>query len=270
MDEAFSALDVLSAENLRGELLDLWLSRRMPTRAILLVTHSIEEAILMADRVIILQANPGRIVARYPVSLPHPRDRQSPAFVARVDEVYRILTGGVEARGWRRLRLAQEARETLTLPVASISAVTGLLELVSDRGGRDDLYRLGEDLLMEVDDLLPLTRAAQILGLAEVAFGDFVITERGRAFANADVEGRKEMFREQVRTLPPVQRIVSVLTAKSDHTMDEEFFLGILERDFSPEEARRQLQVAIDWGRYAELFSYDSDNRRLFLEEPEG
>src|SRR5579875_1312122 len=181
MDEPFSALDFLTAENLRSELLDWWLDRRIPTQAILMVTHGIEEAVFMADRIVILSKNPARVVADLAITLPHPRNRKSPEFIALVDQVYKIVTGWDEvepaAAAPAEPRDGGDAARLKPLPTGHLSMLTGLLELVADRGGRDDLYHLGSELLLEVDDLLPVTDTAELFHLAEVHEGDLILTE---------------------------------------------------------------------------------------------
>jgi NitT/TauT family transport system ATP-binding protein len=271
MDEPFSALDFLTAENLRSELLDLWLDRRMPTQAILMVTHGIEEAVFMADRIIILSKNPARVVADLPVTLPHPRNRKSPEFTSMVDQVYKVVTG------WDEDTEVEPATATVPgerprlkpLPTGHLSMLTGLLELVADRGGRDDLYRLGSELLLEVDDLLPVTETAELFDLAQVEEGDLILTERGRQFVDSDLHARKALIRSQLETIPVFRLIVRVLESKQNGTMVKEFFNDILEEHFSVEDAEEQLRTAIYWGRYADLFHYDPDTETLYLPRDE-
>ncbi|MBI2952687.1 MAG: AAA-associated domain-containing protein [Chloroflexi bacterium] len=260
MDEPFSALDVLSAETLRGDLLDLWLGKKLPIKAILMVTHNIDEAVLLADRAIVLSKNPGRVLADFPIRLSYPRDRKSAQFAAVVDRIYRIITQGVP------LPPTPTAVLAVPLPHAPIEAIAGLVELVLDQEGRQDLYRLADDLNMEVDDLLPVTAAAEMLGLGQVREGDFILTPAGVGFAEADVLARKDMLRPRVIEVPLVRHILDVLTSARDETMPQEFFLDELRLNFSEGEARAQLETAIDWGRYAEVFTYDHDSRELYIE----
>ena len=262
MDEPFSALDVLSAESLRGELLDLWLGRKLPTRAILMVTHNIEEAVLLADRAIVLSHNPGRVIGDFPIKLPYPRDRKSSGFTTLVDRIYRLITRVSAAPG------VAPTEFTSPLPHVSIDAVAGLTEVMAARGEREDLYRLASDLGMEADELLAVTGAAEVLGLGRIEQADFILNPLGREFAEADVLRRKELLRPRVLRTPLVRSIVSSLEVAEDDTLPEEHFLRLLRRGFSEDEAEAQLETAIDWGRYAELFSYDHDSRELYLEEP--
>ncbi len=268
MDEPFSALDVLSASNLRTELRNLWLQKKLPIKAVIMVTHNLEEAVFLADRAIVLSRNPGKVIADIPIPLAHPRQIHSAQFNEIVDLLYQVITEGAAPEMVRRPQVRPEERFQ-PLPHAPIDAITGLLELVHGRGGKEDLRQLAEDLLMEVDDLLPITDAAVMLGFAEVEGGDFKLTDLGRAFAEADVLRRKEIFRDRIMLLPQIRRILSLLDAQEDKTVSEEVFLEMLEKDFSASEARAQLETAIDWARYAELFTYDKDSGELYIEEAE-
>ncbi len=273
MDEPFSALDVLTAENLRGELLELWLTRKMPARAIFVVTHNIEEAVLLADRVIVLGKNPGRIRSDFAITLPQPRDRKAPRFVELVDYVYKIMTQpDVEhalPEGQAPKPVPARKERYQMLPHARPGGIAGLLELLHDRGGREDLYRLAEQLAMDVDDLLPIVEASAMLGFATLKEGDVEITAEGTAFAEADILTRKLLFREAaLRHIAILQCIESVLKAKSDHSIPEEFFHDILDEHFSQDEVERQFETAMNWGRYAEIFDHDPGKGRLVLTEP--
>jgi len=267
MDEPFSALDVLTAESLRGELMDLWVGRKIPTRAILIVTHNIEEAALLADRVVILGTDPGHVRGDLPVDVPRPRTREDNDVQAFSDELYQLLTRPEATRETQR----PEARTVpAPLPHAPVGALAGFLEIVAERGGRIDLHRLAGELHLDVRELLPLVDAAALLGWLEVREGDAILSAEGQAFVQAPVLARKELFRESLQkhtTL--VTRIHAALSGKANRRLPESFFLGLLEQHFSRTEARRQLDTAIDWGRYAELFGFEDDTNEIFLESPE-
>lgn len=263
MDEPFSALDILTAENLRSELLDLWLKKRMPTKSIIIVTHNIEEAIELSDRIIVMSHNPGRIKADIVVTIPAPRDKNSKEFKYLLDELYAILTRPAEEVPF----LLRKERYQF-LPHAKIGAISGLIELVYDKGGRADIPQLASDLSMEVDDIFPLTEAAVFLGFAEIKEGDIILTEHGRIFAEADALGKKGLFKDMaLKNIQLIKQIVQVLSQSTKHRISEDFFIEILENHFTEEEAWNQLETAIDWGRYAELFAYDYDTGELYLEE---
>ncbi len=272
MDEPFSALDVLTAENLRNELLELWLSKKMPTSAIFIVTHNIEEAILLADRVIVLGRNPARIRADFSVELPQLRDRKSPRFVELVDYVYKIMTQPDLALALPGVHAAEQkhARQKYQmLPHARVGGIAGLLELLQDRGGKEDLYRLAEDLVMDAEDLLPIVEASVLLGFATLKEGDAEITPDGVRFAEADILSRKTLFRHAaIGHVMILQQIDSILHAKTDHSISEEFFYDILDEHFSQDEVERQFETAMNWGRYAEIFDFDRESHRLVLAEP--
>ena len=275
MDEPFSALDVLTAENLRSELLELWLNKKMPTKSIFIVTHNIEEAVLLADRVIVLGRNPARIRSDFEIDIPQYRDRKSPRFLAYVDYIYKTLTKPDEHAA-APVMTAQAAgngqpRERTKfqmLPHARPGGIAGFLELLADRGGRDDLYKLADELAMDVDDLLPIVDASAVLGFVHVREGDVEITPEGRRFGEADIQTQKQLFREAALKNVAILRLIeNTLHAKRDHAIGEEFFRDILDEHFSSDEVGRQFDTALNWGRYAEIFDYDSENGRLFHRE---
>jgi NitT/TauT family transport system ATP-binding protein len=273
MDEAFSALDVLTAENLRNELLELWEDHKMPTRAIFLVTHNIEEAVILADRVIVLGKNPGRIRADFKVMVPRPRDHKDARFEHTVDYIYTILTqpNVVPAPSPEGLPqaapagVAAERQPYPMLPHARPGGMTGILELLLDRNGHEDLHRLADDLAFEVDDLLPIVESASLLGFITLREGDAELTQAGREFAEADILERKQLFRKAAQNIPLIRQITRSLEAKANHSLGEEFFHDMLEEHFSEEETKRQLETAIHWGRYAELFDYDATTARFYI-----
>jgi len=268
MDEPFSALDVLTAENLRGELLELWQSHKMPTRAVFLVTHNIEEAVLLADRIVVLGKNPARIRTDFRVSLPRPRERKDSRFTQLVDYIYRVLTRPDLAPAAGPEVLPERTRPRYQmLPHAPRGAVAGLLEMLLDRG-RDDMYRLAGALSFEIDDLLPVVDAAVLLGFAKVEEGDVEITPAGREFADADILRRKELFRAAaLENITLIHQIHRSLEAKEGHSLPDTFFEDLLDEHFSEDEAKAQLETAIHWGRYAELFDHDAGARRFFIPE---
>ncbi|HXO05270.1 MAG TPA: AAA-associated domain-containing protein [Candidatus Sulfotelmatobacter sp.] len=262
MDEPFSALDVLTAENLRGDLMELWLAKKIPTRSIFIVTHNIEEAVLLADRVIVLGRNPARIRADFRIALPQPRDRKSAAFFPYVDYIYKVMTKPELTLAPPSATAKQPAP---MLPHARPGGVAGLLELLMDRGGEEDLYHVAETLLLEVDDLLPILDAAVMLGFATAHEGDVKITPQGRVFAEADISARKRLFREALTQVPLMQHIVKALENKSDHTMPVEFFRDLLDERLPAHDVEQQIETALNWGRYADIFTYDSASDRLRL-----
>jgi NitT/TauT family transport system ATP-binding protein len=269
MDEPFSALDVLTAENLRGELMELWLAKKIPTKSIFLVTHNIEEAVLLADRIIVLGRNPAKVRADFRVSIPQPRERSSAEFLLYVDYIYKLMTQPELAAGPPSAADRGAKKPYRMLPPARPGSIAGLLELLADRGGKDDLYRIAEELLMEVDDLLPIVEAATILSFVKPESGDIELTPSGRAFAEADIATRKELFRQAaLANVTLLQQMNNALASKSDHSMPLELFRDVLEEHFSDAEVQRQLDTALNWGRYGDIFTYDSETDRLLLHAP--
>ncbi|GER94696.1 nitrate ABC transporter ATP-binding protein [hot springs metagenome] len=263
MDEPFSALDILTADNLRGELLDLWIKKKMPIKSIIFVTHNIEEAAFLSDRAIVLSHNPGRVKADFFIDLPHERDKNSREFKHTVDRIFTILT-----RPTKEVSFLLEKERYQFLPHVKIGAIAGLIEMVHDKGDRVDISILASDLSMEVDDIFPLIEASVFLGFGEIREGDFIITDMGRQFSEADTLKKKELFRTTaLNNIQLLKQIMHVLQTTSKHRMSEDFFLEILGNHFTPDEAWNQLETAIDWGRYAELFAYDYDSGELYLEE---
>lgn len=281
MDEPFSALDVLTAANLRRELMNLWQAHKMPTHAIVMVTHNIEDAVSMADRILVLGADPGHIrveLQGLPVGL---RESKEEAYTHLVDLIYRIMTSPHEeietllpADRTRpptgTLLPPKPPRPYQTLPHVEIGDVTGLVELVHTKGDRADLYQLGRDLQLEVDELLPLVDAADLLNLADPQEGDLVLSEIGKRFAEADVLEEKQIFREQaLARIGLLRRIMHDLEQAPEHLVSDEAYLDQLREHFSEDEARAQLETIINWGRYAELFSYVEERGVFRLEDPD-
>ena len=275
MDEPFSALDVLTAENLRSELLELWISQKMPTKCIFIVTHNIEEAVLLADRVIVLGRNPARIRSDFEIDIPQYRDRKSPRFLAYVDFIYKALTKPSEELTFPQAAVSaagngkdRERNKFQMLPHARPGGIAGFMELLADRGGRDDLYKLADELAMDVDDILPIVDASVMLGFAVLNEGDVEITPEGRQFGEADIQSQKQMFREAALKNVAILRLIeNTLHAKRDRAIGEEFFRDILDEHFSADEVERQFDTALNWGRYGEIFDYDSTTGRLFHSE---
>jgi NitT/TauT family transport system ATP-binding protein len=269
MDEPFSALDVLTAETLRGELLELWLDHKIPTRAIFIVTHNIEEAVVLADRIIVLGRNPAHIHADFKVDMPHPRERKSAHFIELVDSIYRILTQDHKdaPAPLKTFGPGKEVRpKIMMLPHTRPGGLAGLLEILADHGGRVDLHHLAEELGLEVDALLPSVDTAALLGFLRVEEGDVTITAEGQAFAQGDIQSRKRIFRKAaLANVSFLRQMEQALKAKSNRTLNEEFFRDLLDEHFGEEESRRQLETAIQWGRYAEIFDYDAATGKLTL-----
>jgi NitT/TauT family transport system ATP-binding protein len=271
MDEPFSALDVLTAETLRTDLIDLWVDGKLPVKSVLMVTHNIEEAVLMCDRILVFSSNPGRVANELKVPFPHPRNRLDPAFRQMVDDIYGIMT--------RRAPVGPKAATTVPvsplatpLPRVGTNIMSGLMETLATEpyDGRADLPALAASLQYEVDDLLPLGETLQMLRFAELEEGDILVTDLGRRFVDADVEERKQIFADALRQhVPLVNMIRQVLDERWNHRAAAVRFRDELEDHMSPDYAEDTLRTVIAWGRYAELFSYDEEAEQFSLEDIE-
>lgn len=268
MDEPFSALDVLTAENLKSDLLELWKEKKTNTNGILLVTHNIEEAATLADRIVIFGNDPGYIRAELPVTLPQPRDPETPEFRALVDKIYTLMTTGPKEKAKR----AQRERQIglgYRLPDVEPSELSGLIETMKSFEERIDLPELADELMMNIDDLFPILETLEILGFAKVSAGDIQLSDLGKQFSEADLQERKRLFAQRLLDKVPLARYIRrVLDEKVGHRVSEERFLSKLEDYLSEKEADRVLRTMIDWGRYAEIFAYDFNTGILSLENP--
>ena len=268
MDEPFSALDVLTAENLRTDLVELWSEGDLPMKGIILVTHNIEEAVLMCDRVCLFSTNPGKIVSEIAIPLRQPRDRNDPAFTALVERIY------VEMTARRADRAAQKGeRATLStfLPRVSASTISGLAETLAAApyNGKADLPDIASDLTLEIDELFPVAEAMQLLRMAEIEGGDIKLTDTGKRFAAEEIDERKRIFgRLLIRYVPLVAQIRRVLDERASHTAPWLRFLDELEDHMAEDAADETLRTVVAWARFAELFSYDDDTQMFSLENP--
>lgn len=267
LDEPFSALDVLSAESLRGELLELWTEGKIPTKAILMVSHNIEEAVFMADRIVVMDKEPGRIIAEHRIDLPHPRQRKSPEFQSQVDLVYATLAGQTRTEQEELGSAPGEAGRTRQLPEITIGDLAGFLEhLAESERPKHDIYVLEDELGIDPDHLLRLTETAELLGFASIAKGDIELTPLGQTFAEASILARKEIFATRARRLPMMRWLLNMLRSAEKHRLKLDVIETALSLDFPPELARSQIETLIDWGRYAELLTYDDDAETISLE----
>ena len=272
MDEPFSALDVLTAETLRTDFLDLWAEGRMPIKGVILVTHNIEEAVLMCDRILVFASNPGRILSEIKVSLAQPRNRLDPSFRELVERIYVEMTARPDkgAAGGRQERFPGLGIGSV-LPQVSSNLMAGLMEAVAAApfNGKADLPEIASDLQMEIDELFPVAETLQLLRFAELEGGDLKLTEDGLAFAHASIDERKRIFSRHLLTyVPLVAHIRRVLDERASHSARKSRFIDELEDFMSEEEADQTLRAAIRWARYAEAFAYDDENAMFSLENP--
>ena len=271
MDEPFSALDVLTAETLRTDFLDLWSEGQLPIKAVILVTHNIEEAVLMCDRIFIFSSSPGRIVSEIKVTLPHPRHRLDPRFRELVEQIYVAMTTQPSGQARTRSEHFPGLGIGSVLPQVSPNRLSGLIETVAGApyGGKADLPVIASSLQKEVDDLFPIAETLQMLRFAEIGGGDLCLTEAGRSFAEDEIDDRKRLFRRQLLSYVPLaQHIKRVLDERASHTAPKSRFSDELEDYMTAEAAEQTLRAVIDWGRYAEAFAYDDETAMFSLENP--
>ena len=239
----------------------------IPTKAILMVTHNIEEALFMADRVIVMDKQPGRVIADRAIDLPHPRQRKEPRFLEVMDRVYAVLAGQTQPEHIELGAAPGEAGVTRALPFVAIGELSGLLEFLDEMpNDRTDVYRLEQELNLGTDPVLQLTEAAELLGFATISKGDIALTPLGETFAEASILARKEIFATRIRRLPTIKWLLAILKAADKGWLDRDVVRLALELEFLPEDAARQVEIAIQWGRYAELLAYDDSTERLYQE----
>ncbi|MGA7199933.1 AAA-associated domain-containing protein [Roseiarcus sp.] len=270
MDEPFSALDVLTAETLRTDLLDLWHDGRMPIKSILMVTHNIEEAVLMSDRILVLSSNPGRIASEISVTIPQPRDRLDPDFRTLVDKIYALMTQRPDPS--KQPTPATSLGLAMSLPLVSTNSLAGMLEEIAapPYNGKADLPHLADSLALEIDDLFPLGETLQLLKLAEFEEGDIKLTPLGQRFVDMDVDQRKKVFGEQLlANIPLASHIKRVLDERPSHRAPATRFREELEDYMSEDYADRTLRAIINLGRYGELFAYDENAQTFSYENPQ-
>ena len=271
MDEPFSALDVLTAETLRTDFLDLWIEGKLPIKGVLLVTHNIEEAVLMCDRILVFSRNPGHIIEEIKVDLPHPRSRVEPAFRDLVERIYVALT----ARQAPAPRVAPDRFAgmgiEMVLPRVSANALAGLIEALAGApyNGEADLPVIASTLQMEVDDLFPIAEALQLLRFAEVEGGDIKLTDAGKQFAESGVDDRKKLFQRQLLAYVPLAaHIRRVLQDRAQHEAPKRRFVDELEDHMAEEAAEGTLRCVVAWARFAEAFAYDDRSETFSLDNP--
>jgi NitT/TauT family transport system ATP-binding protein len=269
MDEPFSALDVLTAENLRTDLLELWANGKLPIKGIILVTHNIEEAVLMCDRVLLFSSNPGRVSSEIKIELPQPRERTSTQFEDYVDRIYVEMT----ARRVERMRQQQTQGIAIEMPLHHVSPnqISGLIEALAapPYEGKADLPDIAYEQELEVDELFPVAEAMQLLRLADVEGGDIKLTHMGKRFADADMNERKEIFSRSIMSnVPLVAHIRKILDERASHSAPKTRFLDELEDHMAEDSAEETLKTVVSWARFSELFSYDDDAALFSLENP--
>ncbi|SRR5579871_42154 len=271
MDEPFSALDVLTAENLRTDFLDLWADGKMPIKGVILVTHNIEEAVQMCDRILVFASNPGRIVTTIDVGIPRPRDRNDAAFAALVERIYVEMTAKPGRGPKAPVERTPGTGIDTVLPRVSSNLLSGLIETVAAQpfAGKADLPEIASELQLEIDDLFPVAESLQVLRFADVEGGDLRLTADGLAFAEGTSDERKKLFaRHLLANVPLAAHVKRVLDERASHTAPKSRFLDELEDHMAPEAAEQTIRALVSWARYAELFAYDDEAGMFSLENP--
>jgi NitT/TauT family transport system ATP-binding protein len=275
MDEPFSALDVLTAETLRTDLIDLWMEGKLPVKSVLMVTHNIEEAVLMCDRILVFSSNPGRVAQELAVPFPHPRNRHDAAFRKFVDDIYALMTRratSVPAPSTADAAGTSAPETVHALHPVGTNLIAGLMETLAGEPyrGRADLPPLAAALQLELDELLPLGETLHLLGFGELEEGDLRLTEAGRQFVNADTDDRRHIFAAALRARVKLAATIrSVLDERWNHRASAVRFRDELEDHMSPDYAEDTLHALIGWARFAELFNYDEEADQFFLEQDE-
>lgn len=267
LDEPFSALDVLSAENLRRDLLELWTSGTIPTKSILMITHNIEEAVTMSDRVIVMEKDPGRIVAEHNVNLPYPRNTKSQGVVQQVDTIYSILAGQTQSEEVEMGAEPGEAGSMRALPTVTVNQLAGFMEFLSEVPSKTvNIFELPGQMHISADNLLRLTEAAELLGFINVAQGDISLNPLGETFIEASINLRKQIYANRIQRLPLFHWVLQMLQNAEDKELKWDDLKESLETEFSPKIAQKQLDIVVDWGRYAELLAYNDREEKFTLE----
>ena len=223
----------------------------------------------MCDRILIFGSNPGRVIAELKVELPQPRDRLDPAFRTLVEDIYARMTAKAGAPA--RDGFFPGTGIAMALPRVSTNLMAGLIETIAGAPyrGEADLPPLAAELHLEIDDLFPVAETLQLLRLADLEGGDIRLTAAGLRFADADVDGRKRLFVQQLAAYVPLAaHIRRVLDERSSHRAPAPRFRDELEDHMSEDYAATTLKAVTNWARYGEYFAYDEDADLFTLDNP--
>jgi NitT/TauT family transport system ATP-binding protein len=256
MDEPFSQVDALTAEALRAEILDIWAAHHQNPSSLLLVSHDIREVVTMADRIVVLSANPGRVRTVVENPLPRPRDARSQEVLAMVDRLHDLITRHELPDLPEPTEVAVPAPVEI-LPAAPATEVVGLLEWLDARGGQDDVFRIAAETGREFGHVLTLVKAAELLDLVDTPRRLAVLTPLGRRFTAADPHARKAIWRERLLTLRLFTDVRDALSAAPGHQLPRDFVLETIVLRMPAEDYERVFDVWIGWARYGDLFAYD-------------
>ena len=271
MDEPFSQVDPLTAENLRGEVVRFWSDKATNPKTICMVSHDVKEVVFMATRIVVLGAHPGRVRTIIENDLPYPRDYRAPEFVKLVDRIHAIITE-TELPDVAPARPATPAAPAVpifeALTDAGASEVIGLLEMLADRGGKENVFSLVDDLKREFGKVLAVTKAAELLDLVDTPRQEVVLTDVGRRFLAAPVPERKAIFREQVQGLHVFAEVLRQIARSGKSEISEDDVQSWLALHLPYEDTDRMFGTIVNWGRHADLFDHDVDRKVLYVEAP--
>jgi NitT/TauT family transport system ATP-binding protein len=264
MDEPFSQVDALTAESLRAQVLDVWTPKDRDPKSIVMVSHDIREVVYMADRIVVLDANPGRVRTIVENRLPRPRDYRSPGLLQLVDRLHDIITG-IQMPDLAAVEGTPRSFEPL--PRAGGARIEGLLEYLDARGGREDVFRIAADTDREYGQVITTTNAAELLGLVETPHRTVVLSSEGDRYVKAGHAARKAIFREKVLELLLFQRVREAIRQAEAHEVDRDYVLEIIALNLPSESFEGTFETLVNWARFGDLFSYDEATEVLALSE---
>ncbi len=266
MDEPFSALDVLTAENLRVEVLNLWLDHKVEIKSVLFVTHDIREAVFLANRIVVLSTNPGAIRIILQNDMPHPRDMRSPAFLAMIDRIHDIITNAIIPDEVVPAVQTAVSRHVEPLPYASPGEILGLLEILDDHNGTIDIFDLAQKTGKDFGSTITVVKAAELLDFVDTPKHNVVFTDTGKQFLKGDVNNRKLLFKQQMLSLRLFEVVSGMLQRNASLNLDEEIVLEQLAILLPNEDVEKLFETMVGWARYGELFGYNADDKVLYLD----
>jgi NitT/TauT family transport system ATP-binding protein len=263
MDEPFGALDALTAENLRAEVVKLWRDSSTSVSSIVVVTHSIDEAVYLAGRIVVFGTNPGHIREIVANALPYPRDAHAPEFSAMVERLHAVLTDTLLPEPERTA--AGAPLRLVPFPRAHVPEVMGLLDLLDGRADRSAaVFELGEQIGVDYDHMTAVVRAAEQLGWVTTPGEVARLTPAGQAVVAHDAAGRRDAARARLIEHPLFAHVLGMLR-EGDGAIDDDELLSDLTIHFPFSKAPGLFRTVVEWGRYANLLDHDTHAKRLLL-----